>query len=268
MKKTLLIIFVLGMFTSCNNSYINSQLPENLPVIDGKLEEWTGKIIIPENQTFGFGVLNDDSNLYISMKTYDKAVIMKVLNGLTVWIDEKGKKNQTFGIKYPLKIDKTGTQEMMDDGGKKRGSSEESEGQQEIMIQNRLSQQDGIIIVKNDIEQISDTDNGEDGIQVKMVYENDELFYEMKIPRAEFSLNETDKISIGIETDEMEKSDKSGVRGQGGGKSGGGKSGGGMGGKTKGAKGGMGSSQPGGNRGGQTKMEPIEVWTKIILAKE
>ena len=269
MKNYVSILLLIFLITGCNNGQLNSIKPNETPIIDGELTEWQGAMITPQNESFGFGVMNDDSNLYLSMSTYDQQAIMKVMNGLTIWIDDYGKKNQSFGIRYPIKQDMIDMQGMMGMGGM-RSMAENREEQQEMMIQQRLSQQDGIIIVKNEIEQIADLDNGSDGIQGKMLYDNGDLIYELKIPLSEFSLDESNNISIGIETAKMEKPEMGGMRGGGGSEMprGGRQSGGMSGGGNRGDRSGGGKS--GGGRSSEAKSvtDKIESWIKIRLFEE
>lgn len=260
MKNIFIILLLMMVIVSCNNSIINSQVPAEQPLIDGILQEWEGILINPEGESLGFGVMNDNTNLYLSMTTYDRQVVMKVLRGFTIWIDPTSKKNKSFGIKYPLEHDIIG---MTGRGFRKNNQDENFD----FLIQQNLSQQNNIVIIKEDLHQYTETDNGEDGIKIKMIYDKGDLTYEMKIPLNEFNLESLDKISICLESTKMQRPENMPNRGSGGkpggdmgGSMGGGRSGGGMGGGMRGGR--RGGRMPGGMQG---MMDPIELWIKIKL---
>lgn len=266
-RRIFILLPVFMVIVSCNNSTINSQIPAENPLIDGILNEWEGVLIKPQGESFGFGVMNDESNLYLSMSAYDKQVIMKVLRGFTIWIDRDGKKNKSFGIKYPLKQDMA---EMQGLNGM-RGNADNQERNIELMIQQSIAKQSHIVIIDENQQRYADIDNGVNGIQINMLYDDGDLVYELKIPLAEFNIASADNISIGLESAEMKRPEMPN-RGSGGkpgggmgGSMGGGRSGGGMGGGMRG--GGRGGRMPGGMQG---MMDPIKLWIKIKLneAKE
>jgi len=140
--------------------------------------------------------MNDDSTLYIALTTYDKQAIMQVLRGLTIWIDITGKKNKSFGIKYPLE---TEVFELRDINSRNTGQNEDFE----YLIHQRLLQQNDLIVIDDGIQQYQRNDSSDDNIKAMMKYNEGDLVYELKIPLAEFYLASADIISIGIESVEM-----------------------------------------------------------------
>lgn len=263
MKNALLIVPLLLVFVSCNNSSLLSQKPEHTPVIDGNMEEWEGIIIIPEKQSFGFGVMNDDTNLYLSMITYDKQIITKILRGLTVWIDPNGKKNKDYGIKYPLQQDMQGMMGIEDsNGGARDTKSKLDNNKMEFFITSILSQQNHIIIIENGLEKYSTNNNGESGIQAKLAYHDGDFTYELKVPFHLLGITTNDKISVGIESAVPERSAIGNRTGGGEMPSVGGRSGGGMrGGRSGGGKGGSMPSSI------SDMMNPISTWISIQLTE-
>ncbi len=258
-KGTILIIIVLFSLISCKDNAINSQATVNKPIIDGVLDEWEGKLFTQKGEKLGFGVMNDDSTLYIAITTYDRQTIMQILRGLTIWIDPNSKKNKSFGIKYPIEADMAG---LMDISNRNSDQNEDFE----YFITQRLLQQSSMHYIKDDIVQYRDIGNDK-GVQVKMFYNNGEINYELKIPFNEYNSKMTEKISIGFESVPMQRSngssDHSSGKSRGGGR-GGGMSGGGMSGGGKG--GGQGSG------GMQSKMKgmpnPVNLWLDINLYKD
>ena len=263
MEKITSIILVLLTVVSCNKVTLTSHKPENTPKIDGDIAEWESVIIIPERQSFGFGVMNDESNLYLAMTTYDKQVIMKILRGFTVWIDEKGKNNKDFGIKYPLQQD-VQTMMGMENGmsGGRMGRLDNS--QMELLITSMLSQQNNIIIIDEGSERFAETDSGDTGIQAKLLYNEGNFTYELKIPFNYLGLATNDRCSIGLESTKMVMSEMGG-RGKGSGMSRGGM-------RSGRPSGGMGGGmRAGGMSGGMSAVKeminPISAWITIQLTE-
>jgi uncharacterized membrane protein YgcG len=257
---SIILIAIIGIiFVSCTQIKLESAWVEKEITIDGKLDEWENNLSATKNSNIGVGFMNDDTNLYIAMTTYDKQLIIQVLTGLTIWIDPSNKKNKSFGIKYPLKPDMVGFI-----GGNMRKFDKQS-GDFDYMITQRLLQQNSMHVIKDELPRYSAIDNGKNGIQTKIIYENGEFTYELKVPFSEFDLEDLTTLSIGIESAKMQQPD-SGSKPQGrggpGGGMGGGRSGGGMGG-GKSSGGGMGSGRP----SGAGRPEPLEYWAKVTLTK-
>lgn len=72
--------------------------------IDGSNKDWASPYPdYDEKAQLGYAVSNDENNLYITVETGDLATQLKILrNGLTVWIDKTGEKNQLTAINYPI----------------------------------------------------------------------------------------------------------------------------------------------------------------------
>ena len=72
--------------------------------VDGSNHDWPSPY--PEYDSkamLGYAVSNDSKNLYITVETGDPATQLKILReGLTVWIDKTGGKDQVMAINYPL----------------------------------------------------------------------------------------------------------------------------------------------------------------------
>jgi hypothetical protein len=72
--------------------------------IDGSNKDWPSPFPeYDEKAQLGYAVSNDKDNLYITVETGDPATQLKILrNGLTVWIDKTGEKNEETAINYPI----------------------------------------------------------------------------------------------------------------------------------------------------------------------
>ena len=257
-KRTILFIFVLFSLMSCKDSSINSLATTNKPMIDGVLDEWDGKLFTQKGEKLGFGVMNNDSTLYIALTTYDKQTIMQIMWGFTIWINPNCKKNKSFGIKYPIEADIAGLMDMLN-------RNVDQNENFEYFITQRLLQQSSIQYIKDDIVQYRNIGNGE-GVQVKIFYSNGELNYEIKVPFSEYSNDTSEKISIGFESATMQRpssySDHSSGKSRGGGR--GGMSSGGMSGGGKG-----GGQRSGGIQGKMKSMpEPVNLWLDINLYRD
>jgi len=76
-------------------------------VIDGKGDDWPSPYPLYDSKALiGYATSNDKNYLYITLETGDEYVQTKILKqGLTVWIDTDGKKEQDLGIHFPIQDD-------------------------------------------------------------------------------------------------------------------------------------------------------------------
>jgi len=71
--------------------------------VDGKVDDWHGAKYYLEDLYISAGLINDDQYLYVTMIAEDPMIRTQIMRqGLVVWLDPKGKKEKTFGIKFPL----------------------------------------------------------------------------------------------------------------------------------------------------------------------
>ena len=72
--------------------------------VDGSNKDWPSPYPqYDENAQIGYAVSNDKANLYITVETGDPATQLKIIKqGLTVWIDRKGEKNELTAINFPI----------------------------------------------------------------------------------------------------------------------------------------------------------------------
>src|SRR5580658_156365 len=113
-KKIFLIVFVfvsVAAFSSCSSSKHAKvkRLPpcawQVVPIdVDGSNKDWPSPYPEYDDKAMlGYAVSNDKDNLYITVETGDPATQLKILReGLTVWIDKKGEKEEVTGINYPI----------------------------------------------------------------------------------------------------------------------------------------------------------------------
>src|ERR1700751_3901141 len=104
------MVFTLAGVVSCSSSKHSKskRLPgvwQVQPVtIDGNNKDWPSPYPEYDDKAMlGYAVSNDKDNLYITVETGDLATQLKILrNGLTVWIDRKGEKNELTAINFPI----------------------------------------------------------------------------------------------------------------------------------------------------------------------
>ena len=74
--------------------------------IDGYNNDWPSPYPEYDDKAMlGYSVSNDKDNIYITVETGDPATQLKILKeGLTVWIDRKGDKDELTAINYPIPL--------------------------------------------------------------------------------------------------------------------------------------------------------------------
>jgi hypothetical protein len=229
------------------------------PVIDGKMDEW-GETLLYDNDTKCiYAIANDNSALYIAIKSADRIQQMKIVRGgMEIWIDNKAKKKKSIGVKFPL-----GGGNMPMPTGRASGSGQDSkEMRQQMKLQMLRMDLTGF---KEDLNGLHDVYSN---MQIKPVIDwdnKDNMVYELVIPFA--ALDETvradlNNISIGIFIKGLKME-----QGSGGGMPAGGPPGGGM----RGGGGPPGGMRPGGGMPDQGQMEKMSkensFWTKYTIAK-
>lgn len=76
------------------------------PIIDGKLTEWQSPLPQPSAQVgIRFRAAHDQKFLYLAVRIADRYYQSAMLaNGASIWLDTLGKRNDKFGIGYPLAL--------------------------------------------------------------------------------------------------------------------------------------------------------------------
>ena len=185
-------------------------------VIDGSNKDWPSPYPeYDEKAQLGYAVSNDKDNLYITVETGDLATQLKILrNGLTVWIDKTGEKNELTAINYP--IPQNGEERIAD--GPEMGQRKHEE-RQRIELEDRvknarlLATEYSLQGFKSCNLQYPIGEKDSCGVMVSMNIDADnELVWEAVIPFRSFYFKpETDKrdkgkpLSICIETVGMKR---------------------------------------------------------------
>jgi hypothetical protein len=252
---TFLIILTLSFLHSgCSTLQLESTWKDRDITMDGKGGDWLGAKYYFEESAVSMGLINDQKYLYVSMMTENPMIRAQIMRqGLTVWLDPKGGKNKSFGIKFPLGIKgeeqegaKMAPQEMMDEMAREKMMQKF----QEMMTELEVLGSDEEVMAKMDIEDAQ-------GIEVKMRNTAGTFVYELKVPLASgeeypfaIGVEPGNVIGVGFLSPKMQMSRPSGMRGGG-----------------RMPVGGEGMP-PGGGMSGYGRMMPrdLNIWARVQLA--
>jgi hypothetical protein len=260
MKRCILLLPVITLALSAT---VNAQSKQNqtlLPpptnlVIDGSLTDWGDSLRYRnEEKNIKYTLANDKENLYAAIRINDRLEQARVLNaGITISIDTRGKKKETFSMTFPLRY--PGTPAPAFAGFKDDNNGEITKEEREELTRERITTLRSIKMTGfTDIENEMITTSNTYGIKAAIDYDADgNLVYEAAIPLKFFHADNIAKNewAFNFKINGMQKPDRSAQGGDaqgGGGRGGMGGGRGGMGGG--GSRGGMGGGGGRGGRGG------------------
>ena len=132
--KNLFLAFCL-IFASCHISK-HGKRNDILPAVwqgtdievDGDSKDWPSPYPNYDSKgKIGYVTANDGQFLYVSMETGDELTLMKILkNGMLVFIDTGGGREQRFRINYPLPSDNNELFEMSRPSRSSKGNSDQN----------------------------------------------------------------------------------------------------------------------------------------------
>lgn len=177
LKLTLILLIVLSfVLIEAKTHKISSNITYDKIVIDGDLDEWfLDDLNILDDETAA-GVCNDSDYVYLTLMISDQELQRQIMSmGMTVWFEEKGKKKEKIGVKYPAGMMASGPRDRFDPSemGEERVRMDPNE-----MIN---SMGDEFRLLTNDLEQsknFSEFPGLEAGISVL----DQILIYEIQIP--------------------------------------------------------------------------------------
>jgi hypothetical protein len=256
--RLLILTLALSMLIGCSTLELESTWKDRDITLDGKGGDWLGAKYYFEDSAVSVGLINDTQYLYVSMMTENPMLRAQIMRqGLIVWLDPKGGKNKTFGIKFPLGRqageedgERMDQRDMMDEMAREEMMQKLQESMTELEVLGPGEE----VLGKMDIEETK-------GIDVRMRNVGGIFVYELKVPLASseqypfaVGVNPGDGIGVGFLSPKMQMPRSSG-KGGGGRMPGGGGMGGGMGGRS-GMGGGMGRQMP----------QELKIWAKVQLA--
>jgi hypothetical protein len=90
-------------FTGCHKVELQSRSKDREIVVDGDASDWKGLLDYVEDAGFSWGLMNDQSHLYIAIASSDREVQRQIMHsGLYLWFDEGGKESKNFGVHFPV----------------------------------------------------------------------------------------------------------------------------------------------------------------------
>jgi hypothetical protein len=264
LQRTTLLLLGLLTISGCRAVRINSTWRDHDIEIDGSDQEWLNPQIIPEGQRVAMGIANDDSALYISLRTADHTIIRQILSlGFTVWIDSRGGTRERLGFRYPVVEDMRGMREAL--RNRRMLSSEDLDHWFEAALANQF----GIEIHgpgKGDLARLPL--KNKNGLEIAASYHQGQFVYEAKIPfqhapDQDFAIAAEPGSTIGIGF-KASRPDISAMRSRRPSSTGGMPPGGGIGGMRP--PGGVRGERPGGEMRPRMQ-QSLEIWTRVALAE-
>ncbi len=264
MEKILLtglIIPVILTISGCGKSIDSHWVPDTI-LIDGNDQEWRNSQIVPKDEKFAFGFLNDADKIYLSFRTAEQSAILRILRlGITIWIDPNGGQRQIFGIKYPGGHDLPGAGPM--EPGR-RFTHDDLEDQIMFFLNTRTMVD---LVGRNSVLQERFSGDNGAGLVLQSRYMKGQLILEIQVPLALLpdwnpsdQKNSDTRIGVGLVGGAIDRPE---LKNKMGGRMGSMPTGGGMD-SRRGMQGNRGM-RPGGNMG--RMMDPTNVWLKINLAE-
>lgn len=112
----LVLLFILTMLaSSANKVFADASVPaidtiSIMHLIDGNATEWPDSLFTQDKETgLMMAVDNDKENLFVIIKQANQQMQVKMMrNGMSLYIDVKGKHKENTGIEFPLKSESTG----------------------------------------------------------------------------------------------------------------------------------------------------------------
>jgi len=173
--------------TFAQNKAVANQLqppPSNI-TIDGYLNEWGDSLrYYNQDKQLNYALANDQDNLYMAIRINDRSEQIRVLRaGLTLGIDTRGKKKETFTMTFPVGDQSPqGMAETAQD--LQSGNSDIKQEDHEELMKAKLTKLREIEVTGfKDIESETMTTSNTYGFKVAIDYDKDgNLVYEAAIP--------------------------------------------------------------------------------------
>ncbi len=260
-------LFMTALLVGCSSIKLTSRWPEVTVPIDGRGTNWPDTLTVLDDKKTHIGVLNDDDYLYFRLLTTNRVLEGQIIGqGLTVWFDPAGGKDQKFGVRFPLGLGRSEGFQRNREGA--NGSKGSVHG-------------DSILVPVNSLE-ILGPDEGDahrmsfaeaTGIDARFRTSHDTLTYTLKVPISSsgyfpFTSGARPGSVVGITMETAVARRPYRQSGEGLGEDGGRRGGGGFGGYGGfGGRRGYGGEGFGGGRSGRGAQEkPFSQFVKVLLA--
>jgi len=256
-KQSVLIASVAILFASCSSKtqYLNALYTQD--AVNTENQSIAKDMLYDKNSGILYKISNDEEFLVADLQISSEVTQKKILLfGLTIWVDETGKRKKYAGVKYPM-----GSTGFKKSSPEKMKETRGNFSQKKIQLANE-SNEIAIIGQKGsgDIEIVDK--RYKNGVKADISFDSfGMMHYYLKIPLKKLNMTYEDLTllnpSIGFETGHAEISQSPG---QGGGMKPGG--GGGGGGKHGGMR--PGGGTPGSNPEMKAMMQASSFWVKNI----
>jgi hypothetical protein len=274
---------IVGMCHAQNKAIQDKLLPPPADIkIDGDIKEWGDSLrYYNQEKQLNYDLANDHDNLYMAIRINDRSEQIRVLRaGLTLSIDTRGKKKESYSITFP--IGDQSQHDLPQQVADLQGNNDVTQEDRDNLKEAQLTKLREIRVSGfKDIEGETITTSNTYGIKTAIDYDKDgNLVYEAAIPLKFFHVDDLAKnewafnfkingiTRPGQNKNGTEQDSDQGRGGRGGGMGGGG---GGMGGGGRGGRGGGGR---GGRSGGNSTpvdhselSKSVDFWEKFYLAK-
>lgn len=222
--------------------------------IDGRANEWEGSLWYVSNSNASVGIRNDAEYIYVCFMTADRQTQMQILGqGFTVWFEPEEKGDGVFGVNFPI-----GRQ------GRRPSPREASPDDEEVQRIFDQAQREMEIVGPDQNDRQRLTTMQARGIAARLGRSQGSLVYELKVPLQKsahhpfaVSTGTRSALKVGFETGEFSveslgRVPPGGAAGVGTGRSGG--------------RSGQASGRGETSIGGQERLKPFKLWTKVQLA--
>jgi hypothetical protein len=273
--KAFLLLTLAGLIllAGCGTQEVKTYWSTEAVKIDGEMTEWpSGSTVYFEESGVQLGLRNDNQNLYILFRFNNQAWAQSIrMGGVTMWLDNSGKKKKDLGIRYTGGPSLSELQKMRpsSEGGFRESLTPEQE--QRLAEMEKATADQITLVDKKSNQEITMRADGSGGPAACFASPQGTYTYEFSIPLKKgdvfdygIGAEPGQLICLGLEWGGMGKEDRQKMmKGTGDGPPGG------MGG---GPPGGMGGGPPGGMGGrpkggpGMQQTEEQELWVKTQLA--
>lgn len=269
-KRAVLAIALAAviLLAGCGAQEIQTNWSARPVKVDGEMTEWPGgSTVYFEDIGAQLGLSNDDRNLYVLFRFSDQAWARAIrMGGVTIWLDNSGKKSKDFGIRYtggPALSDMR-MSEASDRGGFREAMTPD---QKQRLSEMEKAMADRITLIdKKNNQEITLRTDGSGGPAASSSSFQGIYTYEFSIPLERgnafdcgIGARPGQIISLGFEWGGISKEDRQKMK-----EKTGGSPPGGMGGGPPGGMGGGQGQRPGGP--GPQSAEKQELWVKTQLA--
>ena len=147
-------------------------------VADGNADEWPTPLRFSNSEhTYQYAITNDNRNVYICIISSNEATIIRMLrSGITVYFDNKGEKNKTTSLEFPVQK----APENSTNNGNPANETSIKNTEDELLLQSNFFNTTGFVNVENGQYSVDDK-TSEIKVAIKL-HDDSSLVYEAIVP--------------------------------------------------------------------------------------